>query len=79
MDKKYEALLIQILSDVARGESLYVIVISPQNETHISITFHILYGTHHEYRNMSLQYSLKFLAHISYEHTLSRRSYIICN
>lgn len=42
---KDEALLTQTIDDIARRGSLYAMVISPQNETHGSVTVNILHGT----------------------------------
>lgn len=42
---KDEALLTQTVDDIARRGSLYAMVISPQNETHRSVTVNILHGT----------------------------------
>ncbi|GFQ89268.1 nuclear receptor coactivator 5 [Trichonephila clavata] len=41
---KDEALLTQTIDDIARRGSLYAMVISPQNETHGSVTVNILHG-----------------------------------
>ncbi|GFU88638.1 nuclear receptor coactivator 5 [Trichonephila clavipes] len=65
---KDEALLTQTIDDIARRGSLYAMVISPQNETHGSVTVNILHGAPQEHRNMPLEDALKLVARNFHEH-----------
>ncbi|GBM92262.1 Nuclear receptor coactivator 5 [Araneus ventricosus] len=70
---KDEALLTQTIDDIARRGSLYAMVISPQNETHGSVTVNILHGTPQEHRNMPLDDALKLVARNFHEHIRLQR------
>lgn len=76
---KDEALFMQTHADIAHQRNSYAMLISPQDETHVSITLmHILNDTPQEYRNTTLGGALKLLYHINYECTLSHRKYMVC-
>ncbi|XP_042904040.1 nuclear receptor coactivator 5 isoform X3 [Parasteatoda tepidariorum] len=70
---KDEALLTQTIDDIARRGSLYAMVISPQNETHRSVTVNILHGTPQEHRNMPLEDALKLLGQNFHKHVRLQR------
>ncbi|GIX94090.1 nuclear receptor coactivator 5 [Caerostris darwini] len=65
---KNEAVFTQTIDDIARRGSLYAMVISPQNEVHLSVTVNILHGTPQEHRNMPLDDALKLLSRNFHEY-----------
>ncbi|XP_054723101.1 nuclear receptor coactivator 5-like [Uloborus diversus] len=73
---KDEALLTQTIDDIARKGSLYAMVISPQNETHGSVTVNILHGTPQEHRNMPLEDALKLLSRNFHEWVRAQREQV---
>lgn len=73
---KDEALLTQTIDDIARRGSLYAMVISPQNETHGSVTVNILHGTPQEHRNMPLEDALKLLSRNFHDHIRSQKEHM---